>query len=206
MSLVDEPIVEALPLSQQLKAATHATHDRLDKRIMAEDIFADRARFARFVAVQHRFHQHLDALHRRADLGVLLPDLSARNRLSRISEDLSNLAFPLPPPAQLDDADMPLPAALGWLYVAEGSNLGGTVLFKMAQQKLGLDANTGAGHLAAHVDGAARHWREFTRALDAVALTDSEREAVFEGANAAFATVHAYVVDAFADLQPPQAG
>jgi hypothetical protein len=34
-------------------------------------------------------------------------------------------------------SDLELPAALGWLYVAEGSNLGGTILYKMAA-KLGL--------------------------------------------------------------------
>lgn len=204
MSVVLEPIAEALPLSQQLRASTHDTHDRLDKRIMAENIFSDRARFARFVAVQHRFHQHVDALQRRADLGVLLPDLAGRNRLQRIAEDLSNLDFPLPAAAEKTDAPMPLAEALGWLYVAEGSNLGGTVLFKMAQQRLGLDETSGAGHLAAHADGAAKHWREFTRALDAVALTEAEREAAVAGANAAFATVHGYVLEAFADLTQAQ--
>ncbi|KAG0926111.1 hypothetical protein G6F68_010211 [Rhizopus microsporus] len=94
-------------------------------------------------------------------------------------------------------ADLPLPAALGWLYVAEGSNLGGTILYKMAA-KLGLDRDFGARHLAAHPDGAARHWREFTAALDAVPLSAEQEQQVIDAADAAFRSVHGHVEVEFA--------
>ncbi|MBD9370305.1 biliverdin-producing heme oxygenase [Xanthomonas sp. XNM01] len=191
-------IPAAASRSQRLKAATRSTHESLDTRIMSEDIFASRARFAKFVRVQYRFHRDVDALYARSALDALLPGLAARRRLPQIASDLGDLGQPLPAeaPATLA-ADMTLPAALGWLYVAEGSNLGGTVLYRLAAA-LGLDAGFGARHLAAHPDGAARHWRRFTAVLDGLTLTPEQDAAAVDAANAAFRTVRGYVEEEFA--------
>ena len=185
--------------SQRLKAATRDSHGALDKRIMAGDIFASREQFARFLRVQYRFHRDIDALYDSAELDTLLPQLDARRRLPQIRRDLSDLQQALPPAATTPrlPATLPLPVALGWLYVAEGSNLGGTVLYKMAA-RLGLDAGFGARHLAAHPDGAARHWREFTAALDSVPLSAGQEQQVIDAADAAFRSVHAHVEQEFA--------
>lgn len=184
--------------SQRLKAATRDSHGALDKRIMAGDIFASRALFAKFLRVQYRFHRDIDALYGNPALEALLPDLDERRRLPLIARDLADLEQTLPLPASTRlDGDLPLPAALGWLYVAEGSNLGGTVLYKMAA-RLGLDSDFGARHLAAHPDGAARHWREFTAALDGVALTAAQEQQVIDAADAAFRSVHGHVEEEFA--------
>lgn len=179
--------------SQRLKAATRDSHGALDKRIMAGDIFASRGQFARFLRVQYRFHRDIDALYAHAALDALLPDLEARRRLPLIARDLADLEQILPAPVPMRlDPDLALPVALGWLYVAEGSNLGGTILYKMAA-KLGLDAGFGARHLAAHPDGAARHWRAFTAALDGVVLDDAQERQVIDAADAAFRSVHGHV-------------
>ncbi|WP_312310635.1 biliverdin-producing heme oxygenase [Stenotrophomonas indicatrix] len=179
--------------SVRLKAATRDSHGALDKRIMAGDIFADRRNFARFLRVQYRFHRSIDALYASPTLDALLPDLAERRRLQQVRCDLQDLEQALPGEdiAALRD-DLPLPTALGWLYVAEGSNLGGTVLYKMAAA-LGLDRSFGARHLAAHPDGAARHWREFTAALDAVVLSPAQEQEVIDAADAAFRSVHGHV-------------
>lgn len=179
--------------SVRLKAATRDSHGALDKRIMAGDIFADRSSFARFLRVQYRFHRSIDALYASPALDALLPDLAERRRLQQVRSDLEDLEQALPGEdiAALGN-DLPLPTALGWLYVVEGSNLGGTVLYKMAAA-LGLDRDFGARHLAAHPDGAARHWREFTAALDAVVLSPAQEQEVIDAADAAFRSVHGHV-------------
>lgn len=179
--------------SARLKAATRDSHGALDKRIMAGDIFADRRNFARFLRVQYRFHRSIDALYASPALDALLPDLAERRRLQQVRSDLQDLEQALPGEdiAALRD-ELPLPTALGWLYVAEGSNLGGTVLYRMAAA-LGLDRNFGARHLAAHPDGAARHWRQFTAALDAVVLSPAQEQEVIDAADAAFRSVHGHV-------------
>lgn len=191
--------IESLPRSRRLKLATHAVHDVLDKRIMAADIFASRDRFARFLRVQYRFHRDIDALYAHVGLQALVPALDERRRLARIAEDLADLGQALPLQAAAGPgADAALPQALGWLYVAEGSNLGGIVLYKLASDRLGLGREFGARHLAAHPDGVARHWREFTAALDAVVLSASQEQQVVSGAEAAFRSVHAYVQEEMA--------
>lgn len=192
---MNETIAEsATSRSQRLKAATHATHERLDKTIMAGDIFASRERFAKFVRVQYRFHRDIDPLYGHAALSALVPHLAERRRLLKIANDLGDLGQALPPhaPGRLG-LDTPLATALGWLYVAEGSNLGGTILYKLACQKLGLCDGLGARHLAGHPDGVARHWREFTAALDSVPLSAQQEDQVVQGAEDAFGAVYGYV-------------
>lgn len=179
--------------AQSLKAATTAAHERLDQRIMAAEPFAARANYARFLAVQHAFHSDLAPLYADPRLAGFIADLPARQRLAAIAEDLADLGQTVPPvePSQAPDpAD--LPAALGWLYVAEGSNLGAAFLLKAAAA-LDLDETFGARHLAGHPEGRARHWRDFTAALGAVVLSAAEEARAVAGAEAAFARVQGLV-------------
>lgn len=187
-----------LPRSQRLKAATHGTHERLDQRIMAGEPFASVANYQRFLQVQYRFHRDIQMLYRHPELAALLPDLGERQRLQELQQDLADLNLPLPPedPQVLAD-ELPLASALGWLYVAEGSNLGAAILFKLAA-KLGLDAEYGARHLAGHPDGRARHWRQFTAVLDALELSAEQEQQLAAAATAAFLRVHGHVDQAFA--------
>lgn len=179
---------------QRLKAATHAAHERLDQRIMAAEPFASLGRYARFVLVQHQFHRDIDALYDSAVLDKLLPDLAGRRRLPLIVRDLADLGLQLPTPdgGAAFGSDIDIPAAFGWLYVAEGSNLGAAFLLKDAA-KLGLSETFGARHLAGAPEGRGLHWRTFTSALDAHDLSDAEEQRVIAGAVAAFERVQGLV-------------
>jgi heme oxygenase len=189
-----------LTRSKRLKAATGDTHERLDKSIMAGEPFASRERYALFVKVQHAFHREIDALYDNARLDGMLPDLQGRRRLAQIGQDLTDLGFEIPSydgePEFGAGAGADLPTALGWLYVAEGSNLGAAFLLKDAL-KLGLTEEFGARHLAGAPPGRGPHWRTFTAALDAVDLSDEEEARVVAGAEAAFNRVHALVRSMF---------
>jgi len=185
----------AAPLSKRLKAATGDTHERLDTRIMAAAPFASRANYGRFLAVQYAFHRDLTPLYEDAALAALLPDLAARNRIGKVGDDLADLDLPQPAadagPRFVAGA-IDRSTALGWLYVAEGSNLGAAFLYKAAAA-LGLDGDFGARHLAGHPDGRALHWREFTGALDGLDLGAEEERRVIDGARDAFIRVHTLV-------------
>ncbi len=196
--VLDNPA--SLPRAKRLKAATGATHDRLDKTIMAQEPFASRERYALFVKVQHAFHRDIDVLYDDAVLDALLPDLQGRRRLPQIEQDLSDLGalalIPEKPPAFIAGKPVDLPTALGWLYVAEGSNLGAAFLLKEAL-KIGLSETLGARHLAGAPEGRGLHWRTFTAALDAVPLSDEEEAHVVSGAEHAFRRVHLLVNTTF---------
>jgi heme oxygenase len=166
--------------------------------IMAQRPFDDRHRYGLFLAVQQPFHRDIDALYDDPRLVALLPGLEERRRLRQIEQDLTDLGLPVPtptaPPQFGVGADVP--TALGWLYVAEGSNLGAAFLFKLAL-KLGLSETFGARHLAGHPDGRANQWRQFTVALDAVDLAPEQEAAVAAGAGAAFDRVLGLVREVF---------
>lgn len=185
---------------KRLKVATHQQHDRLDKSIMAGQPFESRARYGLFLKVQHQFHRDIDALYDDATLDKLLPDLAGRRRFGLIAQDLADLGIDAPvshtAPVFGAGDGLELPVSLGWLYVAEGSNLGAAFLLKEAA-KLGLSETSGARHLAAAPEGRGLHWKTFTAALDSLALTHPEEDRVVAGAQAAFARVRQLVDEAF---------
>lgn len=178
-------------LSRRLKALTSETHDALDKSIMAAASFDSLEGYSRFAEVQYLFHRDIDALYDEAALQILIPNLESRGRFLLIGADLVDLGRPLP---QLSEkpvfaaGEVDVPTALGWLYVAEGSNMGAALLRKEVA-KLGLSDEHGGRHLAPAPGGPAAHWRAFTSALDAVGLTMEEEDRAAAGANAAFARV-----------------
>lgn len=183
-----------LPRSRRLKALTHEIHDRLDKSIMEASSFDSLEGYGRFAGVQWTFHRDIDALYDDAGLITLLPGLADRRRMALIAADLADLGRALPlvetPPVFPPDQSADSATALGWLYVAEGSNLGAALLRKEAA-KLGLSDSHGARHLAPSGGGPAAHWRVFTAALDAAVLSPEEEDRAVAGANAAFARVQA---------------
>lgn len=186
--------------AKRLKIATHGMHDRLDKSVMAHKPFESRTRYGLFVKVQHGFHREIDALYANPVLDKLLPDLSGRRRFDLIEQDLADLGITPPcldtSPMFASSIDADLPTALGWLYVAEGSNLGAAFLLKEAK-KLGLSETFGARHLAAAPEGRSLHWKSFIEALDGVRLTAPEEERVITAGRAAFACVQELVDEIF---------
>lgn len=184
------PPSPATSLWERLKAETRSTHGSLDERIMSARPFADRERYVRFLRVQHDFHQLVSPLYQNLGLGALLPDLASRDRLAAVRQDLRDLGHEVAPVEV--DVIGDLPTSLGWLYVAEGSNLGAAFLLKAARA-IGLSEEFGARHLAPAQEGRGLHWKSFTAALDAIDLSPEDVARVTAGANAAFSRVLAAV-------------
>lgn len=178
--------------SHRLRARTTAAHQSLDAAISARDPFGDRERYGRFLAVQMAFHAAIDPLYCDPALADALPDLERRRRAVLVRQDMLDLG--LDPAAAEADASVPtdFAAGLGWLYVAEGSNLGAAFLLKEAQ-KLGLSETFGARHLAAPAEGRGLSWRTFAAALDAAPLAAEDEPKVIHAAEAAFRRVAALV-------------
>lgn len=192
MSDVEAAVAErpAETRSQRLRRATHELHEALDRRMTEADLFSDRSRYALFLAMQRRFHRDIEALYRDEGLVALAPDLTERRKLDLIDQDLSDIGAtpPAAEPQPVDACDRA--AALGWLYVAEGSSLGAAFLLKEAQ-KIGLGEQFGARHLAGHPEGRGLHWRRFVQALDSAELTPDEEARAEAAAVAAFGRVRA---------------
>ncbi|WP_339469384.1 biliverdin-producing heme oxygenase [Pseudomonas capeferrum] len=179
----------------RLKASSSRDHDSVDELVMAARPFEDRERYARFLQVQHRFHGSLLALYHDELLNDRLPGLMLLSRFAAVERDLLDLGLALPsaPPTVIASPAQ----ALGWLYCSEGSNLGAAFLFKQTQ-RLGLDGNQGARHLAPHPDGRALHWREFVARVDGLALDAGEEAEAIVGVIAAFDSYRGHLRAVFA--------
>ena len=182
--------------SQRLRAATHPTHEILDKRIMSADPFGSRERYGMFLKIQFDFHLAIDDLYDDGNVASVISDIGSRRRLDLIRQDIVDIGGQAPSLPSAPDEPIHVPTAFGWLYVAEGSNLGAAFLLKEAR-KLGLSESFGARHLAGNEDGRGLHWRRFTAALDAAAFDEDEDRQVVEGAQQAFDRVLSLVERTF---------
>lgn len=167
--------------SQRLNALTHEPHSRLDALVKSHDPFGDRAKFGKFLAAQHLFQYDLENLYNNAERATIIDDLPSRARVEHTRLDLADLGQAEP---QGDDTvrgqQFGLGAALGWIFVSEGSKLGAAFLIKRAEA-LQLSENFGARHLGEPEGGRAQGWKKFVAALDGVEL-DAEQERQAEAA------------------------
>jgi heme oxygenase (biliverdin-IX-beta and delta-forming) len=182
----------ATELLTLLRAASGASHETLDQTVTKLDPFANVERYGRFVLIQYDLYARINPLFSRSDLLAIFPDLRMRNRISAIAQDLADIGLVAPPISGSALADADVATALGWLYVAEGSNLGAAVLLKQATQ-IGMSETFGARHLAGHAKGRGLHWRTFTTALNAAALTTAQKQRAAKGAIVAFDFVRSRV-------------
>jgi len=180
MTAQASPLNHALR-SQRLNALTHEPHARLDALVKSHDPFGSREKFSKFVAAQYLFQYDLENLYRHAQLAQIVDDLPSRGRIEQARLDLADLGHAVPTG---DDSvraqQLGLGAALGWVFVSEGSKLGAAFLIKRAEA-LQLSDSFGARHLGEPEGGRAQGWKHFVAALDSVVL-DAEQERQAEAA------------------------
>ncbi|WP_347303679.1 biliverdin-producing heme oxygenase [Croceibacterium sp. TMG7-5b_MA50] len=176
--------------ARRLRGATDDMHQRLDSRINAADAFGSIGQYGRFVQMQWVFHAEIAPLYADPLLQDLLPGLPRRQKLELIAADLTDLGLApvMEPDLRFRRGAIDTAAALGWLYVAEGSNMGAALLRKQAA-RLGLGDGHGARHLAPAGEGPAAHWRDFTASLDAVPFDHAAERRCEAGARQAFERV-----------------
>lgn len=190
--------------SQRLNQLTHAPHSELDALVKSHAPFETRESFARFVVAQYLFQSELQALYSDPQLIAIVPDLAERCRAEQAGLDLADLDTAVPTPFPGAVSNPSLGAAMGWIFVSEGSKLGAAFLIKRAVG-LGLSDNFGARHLGEPAGGRAEGWKQFTRILDGLELSAAEEAAAEQGAVAAFERFtellkHAYATAPKAEL------
>lgn len=183
MHHTDTPQTEST-FAKRLKEQTAALHDTVDNLVMSVAPFDSRENYVKFLKLQSVFHQAVDHIYKDPALNQAIPELEYMARYDAVVQDLDDLGEPAYQYAQA------LPQenghkAIGWLYCAEGSNLGAAFLFKHAQ-KLDYNGENGARHLAPHPDGRGKHWREFVNHLNALPLSPEAEAEAIEGAKDAF--------------------
>ncbi|GAB4063390.1 biliverdin-producing heme oxygenase [Uliginosibacterium sediminicola] len=175
----------SVSLSSRLKGETAAQHERMHRLMERGNPFSSREAYARFVAAQYLFQRDIEHLFADPAVRAAVPDLDSRGRQQASRDDLADLGAAVPE-APIASVGVSMPAALGWLYVSEGSTLGAAFLFKEAQARLGLSAEFGARNLAAYPEGRAQVWRRFVASLDSEQIPFADHDQVIAGANLAY--------------------
>jgi len=193
MNAVSGQAVAGMTRLEELKQSTRSAHQSVDDMVMAMAPFDSRDNYLRFLHLQHIFHGRMKSLYEVPDLNDLIPGLASRSRYEAVCADMADLGCDIAEdwsraPINADGAER-----IGWLYVCEGSSLGAAFLLKAAD-RIGLHSEFGARHLAGHVEGRGKHWREFVEQVNGLSLADDEDQAVREGAVNAFAFFRGLIV------------
>jgi heme oxygenase len=151
-----------------------------------------------------RFHRLVEAAVAPAAASIEGLEYQQRRRSPLLENDLSTLTHEGVVPDPVTPRVWPAPsllvtgpgAALGCLYVVEGSTLGGRVLARWITGRLGYERHRGASGFAADARGTAQRWRAFGAVVEAwIARAPEDLSPMVASAQATFA-VHRAVVAA----------
>lgn len=178
-----------------LRDATEAAHLRLHALPDFQALAEGRITLAGYAALLRRklgFHAALEArLAEAPSLAGFGIELAARRRAHLLRLDLAFLDAaadaPLAPVPRFADAA----EALGGLYVAEGSTLGGRQLAR-ALDRLLPPGEEGRRFLLGHGMRHAEMWRACAAAIERCGATAAGRAGMIRGANATFAAFEAW--------------
>lgn len=177
---------------EALRARTRDHHARLEASLDLMDAALDLEAYRGLVARFYGFHAALEPrLAAAADWAAMGYDFEARRKLPMLARDLHALGLD---PAALPLCDRLPPvddvqAALGCMYVIEGSTLGGQQLSRHFADHLGLGPATGAAYFGSYGREVGPRWGAF-RAFLAV---HGRGEAAPEAAAATFEALAAWL-------------
>ena len=173
-------------LLAHLRIGTRAAHDRLGGTLGLLD---DHLGLDAYRTVIERFYGFWRTWEPR--MAVLFQDaafLDPRRRVHLLQADLTALGLSAHAVAMLPTCPLPLlrngVEALGSLYVMEGSTLGGRMIERNVERRLGLNAEHGCTYFAGYGTRTGAMWRLFLARLDQAPAADAEQ--VTDGAAATF--------------------
>ncbi|MEI4264152.1 biliverdin-producing heme oxygenase [Roseovarius sp. D0-M9] len=179
-------------LSGDLRARTSLLHDQAEALLGLPDSITSRSEYADWLAHFLAFYDPLErAFGAFSKWDILEPFSTKSTHSRRLIRDLGALGFDLRALSHAPNARIPtMPTfahALGARYVLEGSALGGKVILRNLQQRIGAEI-AGATDFFGGVEPApSSDWRVFKKALDRFGDQHPEaREDVLTGAEETF--------------------
>lgn len=187
-----------MSIMHELREATRVDHHALETSLGLTDPDVSTSKY---VQTLERFYGYYAPLEDRLpDIpGVtdVIDDLGLRLKVPLLQRDLHHWGcneqtlphcYTLP---RLHDAL----DALGCLYVLEGSTLGGRLLIRHFQSRLGISPHGGGAFFAGYGERTPAMWRAFGEALGALPLSGDQSERVVQNARATFHTLHSWCME-----------
>ncbi len=179
------------PITAQLRERTRPQHDALDSHpslgMLGESITPDS--YAWILKKFLGFHRPMEAsLARAADWDAMGLHLGERRKAPMAAADLRDLGHE--PDAAPDCADLPphdtIPAAIGCIYVLEGSTLGGQYIAKGLRKNLPPELQEATRYFSSYGDKTGSMWKQFKAFADETITEERDREECLEAAAESF--------------------
>jgi heme oxygenase len=187
-----------MTLLERLKIETREAHDRIEAAIDLERRIASREAYRDLLIRFYGFHRAWEG--EAADRAPDRAFFRSRCKTQLLANDLEALGLKSEDIIRLPQCRplMPLPApeaVLGSMYVVEGSTLGGAMIAREVENRLGFTAETGCAYFRSYGRNVAAMWRSF----GAVLLEASSPEAddlIIGAAQDTFTVMHNWLCEA----------
>lgn len=171
-------MTDTVGLRQRLRIETRAAHDVLDETLDLIDRPIALDEYARLLCRLHGVHQAIEPT-LAAQLDPAL--VAGRSKLFAIEHDLhasgSCLAHHAPSRCDLMPPITSLGAALGALYVIEGSTLGGRLIARSIQRTLEIPSDA-CGYFNIYGASTGARWQQVCNALDRLSNPEVDSAAI----------------------------
>jgi heme oxygenase (biliverdin-IX-beta and delta-forming) len=187
------PDLQRRQLSEELRDGAKVAHQRLEDALSPVLAALDLRSYRELLRA---FHDFIGPWQERlqAKAGPLHARWRADRHLQRLRADLEVVDAPAPSPVArpvLPRIDS-VAAALGSLYVIEGSMLGGRIISRRVDAALGFTPAHGCRYFAAYGDDVGSGWVRFRSELDGMADA-RERCMALRAARRTFVALHAWL-------------
>ncbi|HZB61212.1 MAG TPA: biliverdin-producing heme oxygenase [Microvirga sp.] len=187
-----------MTLLERLRIETRPAHDRIEKAVDFQRRTSSREAYRNLLCRFYGFHRAWEE-----DAAPLAPDRTSFQRRCKshlLARDLDALGMSPQEIIHLPRCRplMPLPApaaVLGGMYVVEGSTLGGAVIAREVERRLGLTAETGCAYFRSYGRETASMWKSFGAALLAASSPETD-DLIVETAARTFDVMHDWLNEA----------
>lgn len=182
-----------------LRTKTHTSHQKLESLPVSASILSE-------TMTTHDYAHYLQLMHAVVHetetrifpiLSDLIADLDSRRKTQLLQDDFAFIGSQIKPMDRVfNTTDFSLPFALGIMYTAEGSSLGGRFILKNIQSVLGLDEHNGAKYFAGYGHKTGNHWKNFLQILTGYEQQYGKATEIIAGAQFAFDAIHDHFLKA----------
>lgn len=165
-------------LMDELRQKTAVLHRATETAFDLPFVSASRTNYASMLRTLLSIYRPVERRLDKVDWKQTAINWPQRRKAALLERDLITLGEPADISDSLEAANIPLrspAAAIGCLYVLEGSTLGAQFILKQLEKTLNLTPKAGAGFFGAYGTATREKWASFGAAADAYAGEDSIR-------------------------------
>jgi heme oxygenase (biliverdin-IX-beta and delta-forming) len=175
---------------QRVKAETADLHRQTESSRLSVALMSENLSEKSYVDYLLRMKEIVEYYEKEIFEGLagIIPDIGQRRKLPMIKNDLAffnidteknKLNFSLPPAGS--DAML-----LGYMYVLEGSSLGGAMIYKQVSRKINISEQQGGAYFTCYGSELSSKWKSFLDILGDHGLQEKNAQEIIAGARIAF--------------------